>query len=798
MKKIILITILLSTTLNLFAQKITLKGTVRSTNETLPMVTISIYNSTSNKIIEYTTSNENGFYILTFEKCNFYIKASMLGYTSFTSSEISSEEKEIKFDIEMKESIEELNEISVLSKKRLIRLSGDKMIIEVEKSGLGEGNDGLETLSQLPGIRLDKDENILFRGNGDLQIMIDGKPTILTNEALKQFLKSISGNNIKEVEIIANPSAKYDATGTGGILNIKLKKEIEIGLLGNVFSAVGYGDFIKVSNGINLYKNSKNWNFNGGIYQSYGVSVNNRRIIRTFDDGITTNILDQFNDWFPTSKSYSAKIGLERTLSKNSNLGTNWNYSIYNSDANTIGRTNQTINNVYTNFATLNINQIDRHKTLTGNVYYKYQSDSLDTKLDIQANFANYNNRDRNITTNQFFDAQTNQQNKLEEVVKNQNPTDVIVFNIRGDFEQKINKNLSFETGLKYSFVNNEYTILIEEKNQNDNFIKNEKRSNELIYKESIAAFYGIVNYNLKKWNFQAGFRGEYIDYTAKSLTDVSENSGDYISYFPSFSINNSQENNQYKLSYSRRIRRPRYRDLNPFFEYIDTYNIRVGNPNLQPQFTNAFELTWVSKNRNSLSFYTNFTSDDIFSVMTYNPLTEITTMFQDNIASSVNYGFSYNRSVDVKKWWEMQLYADYSFNSVQSNVQDFVFDNSGDSWYASLNQTFRFENKLTATWNSFYSAGGVYGNSKSLPSYDMSFSVRKYFLDDKLSVRFSATNVFKTAIYRAITTQENNTTDWTNKWETRIFRLSLSYNFGKGKKKEIKETNIGDERSRI
>ena len=210
------------------------------------------------------------------------------------------------------------------------------------------------------------------------------------------------------------------------------------------------------------------------------------------------------------------------------------------------------------------------------------------------------------------------------------------------------------------------------------------------------------------------------------------------------------------------------------------------------------FELTWVSKHKNSLTFYTNFTSDDIFSVMTYDPKTEITTMFQDNIASSVNYGFSCNRNIDIKKWWEMQLYADYSFNSVKSDVPDFSFDNSGSSWYASLNQTFKFENKITATWNSFYSAGGFYGNSESLPSYDMSFSLRKYYLDDKISVRFSATNVFKTAIYRAITTQENNTTDWTNKWETRIFRLSLSYNFGKGKKKNIKETNVSDERGRI
>ena len=798
MKNFTLIIVFIFNVNNLCSQDIVIGGVISSKNETLPMTTVSIYNATTKQNINYALTDEEGRFSITIKNVPFYLKADLLGYESYTSKEIISNENKITINVEMTENVEELDAITILSKKRMIRLKGDKMIIDVDKSGLGEGSDGLETLSRLPGIRLDKDENILFRGNGDLQIMINGKPTVLTNDALKQFLKSVSGNNIKEVEIIANPSAKYDASGTGGILNIKLKKEVSMGFLGNVYSSLGYGNFVKVGNGINLYKNSKKWNFNLGIYQRYNESVNNRRIIRSFDDGNSTNTFDQFNDWLPVSKSYSFKVGVEKTINKNNSIGSSFNYNIYNSDEETIGRTNQKINGIEEGLTTLKTDQLDKHKTLTGNIYYKFQSDSLDTKLDIQANFANYNNKDKNITTNQFFDVNTNQQNRNEEVVKNQNPTDISIFNIRADYEKKISKNFSIETGLKYSFVNNDYTIIIEDKNLNDEFVLNQQRSNELIYKETIAAFYGIVNYNLKKWNFQAGLRGEYIDYSAKSITQNSENSDAYISYFPSFSINNNQDENQYKFSYSRRIRRPRYRDLNPFFDYIDTYNIVVGNSNLQPQFTNALELTWVSENKNSLSFYANFTSDNIYQIMNYDPQTEITTMFQDNIASSIDYGFSYSRSIDVKKWWEIQVFADYSFNSAKSTLQDFSFDNSGDSWYATLNQTFRFPKKLTATWNSFYSSGGVYGNSKDLASYDMSFSLRKYFLDDKLSARLSATNIFKTARYRGITTQENIVTDWTNKWETRVFRVSLTYNFGKGKKKTAKSTNISDERSRL
>lgn len=783
------------------AQDITISGSVTSklNNEKLQVVAITLFDASTNKLLNYTYSDDNGNYTIIYKSEEFYIKADLIGYKSFKSKVIKTLNDAYELNFYMEEDISELDEVIILQKKRLITMTGDKMIIEIDKSGLGDGNNGLETLSKLPGMHLDKDENLIFRGGGNLQILIDGKPSLLSGDALKQYLKTISGNNIKAVEIIANPSAKYDASGTGGILNIKLKKAVVTGLTGNIYTYLGYAEFIKNSSGLNLYNNTKKWNINAGLYYSYNESVNHRKVIHTIEESNNNQtILEQFNDWFPVSNSFTTKFGVAYNISPNASLGTAWNYNIYKSDEETIGRTNEYYNSIYERFALLNTNQNSNEKTLTGNIYYSYASDSINAKWDVQFNYARYDNTEDKLTSNQFFETDTNLPYKEDETVRNINPTLFNIFSVKVDFEKQLNKTIKLESGVKHSYVDNDYKISIENKNSDGEFVLNTNRSNQLLYKESISSFYGIANYSTEKWNFQVGLRSEYINYKATSSTNNQTNKDDYLSLFPSFSINLNTEKNQYKLSYSRRIRRPRYLYLNPFFEYVDTYNIKVGNPDLAPQFTDAFELTWVNKHKTALSLYAKFTTDKMDEVIEYDETTQITTLYQANIASSENLGISFSTTLEPKKWWEIQLYSDFSFNHIKSDIPNFSYDRNGSSWYSYVNQSFKFKNDCNITWNSFYSSGGTYGNSFSKPSYDMSFGLRKHFYDKKLRLQLKADNVFKTSRWRSITKQDNVTTNWTNRWETRKFTMSLTYNFGNGKKKRVKSTDLREEQNRL
>jgi hypothetical protein len=783
----------------LFSQEITLKGTITDTktNAPLSLAAVTVFSASADTLLGYAYTDEQGKYSISFPKQSFYVKVETLGYVTYKSAVFAENDIEKILNIALTVDVSELDTVVILKKKRLIKMTGDKMIVDVDKSGIGAGNDGLETLSKLPGMRLDKDENILFRGDGNLQILIDGKPSLLSADALKQYLKTMAGDNIKAVEIIANPSAKYDASGTGGILNIRLKKPIYQGFTGNVYGSVGYAEFIKNSYGLNLFNQTEKWNVNAGIYYGYNESVNRRNVVQSIQEPNLQTTLDQFNDWFPISTSLTSKFGVSYTLSKNASVGTSWNFNISNSNEETKGRTNEFYNGNYERFTILN-NSLDEHnKRLTGNLYYSYASDSLDTKFDVQVNFANYNNSEDQITTNEYFTVSDNQQYRNPEIIRNDNPTDYNILSTRIDYEKQLNEAFTLETGAKYSYVFNRYNNMLFERTTNTDFVLDTNRSNKLEYTESIAALYGIINYNRQNWSFQAGLRTEYIDFDATSITAMSSNTDDYVSLFPSFSINHNLDDNQFKFSYSRRIQRPRYLYLNPFFEYVDTYNIRVGNPNLEPQFTHSLDFTWVYKQGTSISVYAGFTNNMMDRVMDYDETTQITTMFQDNIANSEDVGISMNTSISPFTFWDVDFYGDFSYNHARSEIPNFSYDETGTNWYTSINQTFRIQD-WTLYWNSFYAGAGRNGNTVSKPSYDMSFRVKKFFWKEKIRMILRADNIFRTNRWRSVTEQDNVRTNWTNRWETRKFVLSLTYNFGSGKKKRVKAIDLRDEQRRL
>ena len=781
-------------------QNLQISGTITAekTNEKLPFASVAIFKAADNTLKQSTMTNEFGNYNLNTQESEFYLKIELLGYKSLQSKVLNKSNASETQNYSLQEDVVALDEVVVMKSTKVLTLKGDKMIFDVDKAGFGIGNDALETLTKLPGVRLDKDENVVFRGNANVQIMIDGKPALLSGEELKQYLKTMDGGNIKSVEIIANPSAKYDASGSAGIFNIVLKKSAATGLTGNIKTSVGYAEFIKNYNGINIYNNTEKWNYKYGLSYGYTEGANHRKIDQTIVSPTNTLLLEQKNDWLPVSNSYSGNFGVGHQLNKNATVGASFNYSIYDSNELTNGRTNEFDNGSYNRYTILKTNEGILNKTVIGNLFYNFTTDSLETKIDTQVNFAKYDNTSNRLTSNSYFNSDTNEMYKTREDVKYNNPTNYTILSGKIDVEHKVNSAVTIETGAKYSYVNNDYDIDLRERDASGAFILNTNRSNRLIYKESILSGYGTGNYKSGKFDFQAGLRAEFINYNATSLTSNTTNKDQYLSLFPSFSINANFDKNQLKFSYSRRIQRPRYLYLNPYYEYIDTYNVSVGNPDLTPQFTNAFELAWINNQKTSLSVFANFSRDEMYQIINYNPDTKITTLFFDNIGSSKSIGLSFNTTWNVKKYWEIQLNSELSYGQAKSDLEGYKFNDSGISYYSGVNQSFKFGKNWNATWNSFYSDSGKYGNTTFKPSYDMSFTLRKDFLDNKFRMVLSAQNVLKKSQWIQNTQQDNVTTNWTNRWETRKITLSVTYNFGSAKKKEVKDADLSDEQNRL
>lgn len=771
----------------------------KSTQKPTAFAFVGLFEKDSTTIIDQVYTDSVGRFKLTFHTNPiFIVKVRRFGYFEFnTKLSTKNTSDSLWLTVELEEDINLLNEVTVIDRQGFITLQGDRITYNIDRAGIGIGNSTLEVLDRVPGLKLDKDDNVIFRGSG-VQILINGRKPLMQGEALTQYLKTLNGEAIKSVEIISNPSSKYDASGSGGIINIVLKTNNKKGFSGIAYGKAGYAEFGKLSTGINLYHQKDEWNINIGGYYGYFESVNHRRIIQQNNVGLVETELDQINDWFPKSKVINGKFGLEYLASKNNTFGTSWNFKQYLSDETTIGRTNESINSELLNYTTLHQEAEFNEQVITGSVFYDYISDSADASLSFQLNYANYNEAETQNTLSQFFNANTNQPSKIPDDNIYKNPKKYALGSVKVDGSQIINKKLSFEYGTKWNYINNHYNILIERITESGIYVQDELLSNQLSYKESIASAYSSLSLTIKNWNAQIGLRGEGIAYTVSANKKSNEISGKNISLFPSFSVNKSLENHQFKWSYSRRVNRPSYLDRNPFFRYIDTYNISIGNPSLAPEYSNVFDFTWIIKENSSISVFANHKGDAIFHIISYDNASQTTTLYKDNIAVEKGGGLSVTTEKKLVNWWTVQLYGEVMYNQSKSELEGFSFDLGGFNGHVSLNQTFYLKKDWRINWSAFYATSGVYGNSLSLPSYDMSFSVKKSFFDEKLKVKLRAQDIFMTNRYRSITSQGDVTTNWTNRWETRKFTLSVSYSFGNGKRKSIKSTDLGDEKDRL
>ncbi|NNU34515.1 TonB-dependent receptor [Mucilaginibacter sp. S1162] len=583
-----------------FAQNAKPPGTisgklVNDQSAAMDYATISLLRAKDSTVVKGTLTNDAGAY--TFDNIKpgeYIIKATTVGYTAAMSAVFTVNTEAVNVPLlKTRANVKALNTVTITSTRPLIERKIDRTVMNVENSVMAAGNTAMEILERAPGVTVDKDDNISLKGKQGVTVMINDKLTYLTSTQLASLLRSTDGTTIQSIEIITNPSAKYDAAGNSGIINIKLKKNKQAGTNGSATAGVGRNSRVRDNLSLNLNHKQGNLNLFGTFSHGDNPRYRDFGIERVITNGGTNTYFSQVSQMPQTNHYNNFNIGADTDLTAKHTIGVVVNgYKNSENDGNynhtNIGRqpgvadssltTNSVINQSYKNYA---INLNDRLKL-----------DTPGQELSVDLDYSKFNNNtNADYNTDYFLPDGTKQHAPL--LLRNQTPSTIEIYSGKADYAKPLSKTVKFEAGVKFSSVKTDNDLQAQKSNGGDYF-NDASRSNRFIYTEKIDAGYVNLNKQYKSGSIQLGVRTEYTQSNGNLLGSTPVDRS-YLNFFPSVFINQTlSKKNELNFSYSRRIDRPGYDDLNPFIYYLDPYTYSAGNAFLKPQYTNNFELGYV------------------------------------------------------------------------------------------------------------------------------------------------------------------------------------------------------------
>lgn len=791
MKKVSLL-IFLVLPLFCLAQSFKLKGKIASEKASLEWADVSISNS-EGKVIDGTTTKQDGTFEINLKKGSYKIGISLLGYEEYEKEIIVEKDTDLGIII-LKENATHLVEVVVQSKKKTVEQKTDRLVYNLENNVTTVGGDALAAINTAPGVVV-KNDAITILGKGTSRVMIDGRIIELAGEELNNYLKSISSADIKNIEIISNPPAKYDAEGTGGLINIIMKKGVRDSWKNT--TTVSY-DQNKYGIGIlrdNFFYNKNKFRFSASINGKTGYLNATDDLKMYFPGGLS----HMYSKTKVKTENISGKLALDYDLSERTTIGFQYlndrNYPDFKSD---IRIDNYNAQNQLDN-VTLNDSYTDkgsRNQTYNAHLITKLNSKR---KLSFDVDYFDYSsNFDRNFVANNYTpDMVFVDVNQSGRNISNQ---DIDNWSFKADMEHPLQAlNLSY--GAKMSFTNSVSDVLYYNTITGTPEL-DPNQSNQFKYTENNQAIY--VNGDKKineKWNLQLGLRLENTQTNGFSETLKQEMVNNYLKLFPTvFASYKRNENNAFSLNYGKRINRPRFDLLNPFRIYINSNSYSEGNPFLRPSFSDNFEFAHSYKEILRTSVFVNLVSNGYGVLFTSDPETNTQIVTRENYFKNLNYGIGESYSASFADWWssENSLYflgAKTEFikdiNATPSNSLQIDF---------STNNTFILGKTAKLQVDFSYSTpfkSGLYevGYASSL---DIGF--KQDLFNKTMQIAFLANDIFNTSYLKDFTSVVNGVKQvYEQKESNRFVRLSVVYNFGNSKI-NVKERAFGnqDEKKRV
>lgn len=773
---IYLLLLILSSSFAIAQQNIEVIGKLieEETSQTIPYATIVIKDKSTNKNIRGVITDDSGNFIITTTKPNFYVEISFMGFETKTITEFTVTNRKVNLGtIKLAPNSQALDEVIVTGEVSKTVFKLDKRVFNVGKDISSTGASALEVLNNVPSVNVNIEGDISLRGSSGVQILINGKPSVLADPS-SNALGTITADMIENIEIITNPSAKYEASGTAGILNIILKKEEKKGWNGSISVNTGIPD--NHSLGLSLNRRTENFNLFAQLGAGYrSLPQESENINRNL---ITNEVLLSNGKEFRNETFFNLTLGADYhindlnvlTLSGNfayeiEDQPSNYNFQFFDENNNLISswlreETTEATNPKYKY-------ELNYKKQFENNEDHTLQLSALGSFFgkELESQFANTTSSGTNINSDQ--QTKTNFQQAD--------------YTFKADYVNPINEVYTIETGAQYVIndVGNDFEV----RDFIDGaYLVNEDLTNNFEWNQKVLGLYATGAYEREKWGIKAGLRIEKTNVNTLLTNTNQSNERNYSNFFPTLHTSYKiSDNVSFQAGYSKRIFRPRLWDLNPFFNIRNNFNIRVGNPNLQPEFTDSYELTSiykVGKASLSSSLYHRHTTDVVARVSTFKD--NVTFYTPENIGTNSSIGFETNGKYNPNKW--LTFTGDFNFNYFDraGTFENQVFDFTGSQWSSRLGSKIGFPTDIDLELTGNYRSGFETIQGEQTGFAFMDLGIRKKIFKGKAIVNLGIRDVFASRIQERFVNQPTFET-YSFGQRGRFFTLGISYGFGKG-----------------
>lgn len=775
------------------AQEVRLKGKVMDGKRevALEFANIALLQPNDSTVLYGGMSELDGTFEFNASPGDYILRVGFIGYLEFFETiTLATNKNTVNLGtITLEEDAQNLQEVVVEGVTSMFESDIDKRTYNVENSIVAEGQTASQLLGTLPSIQVDDEGGITMRGSGNILIYINGRPSNLSGDDAESILAQFPANSIKSVELITNPSSRYDATGVGGIINIVLKKNEKTGFNGQVNASVGTRD--KYQAGLNLNYGTDKANF----YASY--NWQDRRQLE-MGEGSRNNYLSGFSprleqedDGYEVEKTHLLRAGVDYNVSDRGLLGVyfqgNFDNETEYSDATQLNLSNT--NSVDSSFVRTN-EEWSKSANYEGGINYTWNIDSLGQKLYTSLSYSYDDREQTDYSDQEYFDADGNSNPTKRLVQTNDRPRISNLYLAQLDYEKPYSNGASIETGLKATVGNWKWSQEFAQGDEFNAFVPTvvDSLTDTFDFDEKVYAAYFTFKNTLGKFGYQLGLRGEYTETLGETVRKQENIPNDYFNLFPSafFSYAIAPEN-ELTLNYTRRISRPSIWDLAPIYRIRDQYNFSIGNPFLKPEFTDSYEVGYMKgweKYLLNATVYHRYSTD---------VETRITILTDDNVAiqsrenadTRSSTGFELINQIQISNNLDATLTGNLFYSKINAENIDEDFSNENFSWTLNL-----MANWLIPKWFNVQAQGNYRGpivlpQGQIEPQYSLNIGLRKDVFNGKATISANVSDIFNTRNFRITTDNPRFDEKRVFQRETRVGTLAFTYRFGGFREKE-------------
>lgn len=744
------------------------------TKEPIPYATIVAISNNTQRTVAGTTSDDLGEFVLASDSANIRLEVRFIGFKTDTISTWNNSTDVIELGtIELQSSVQDIDAVKVTAEKSSMEFKLDKRVFHVGKDISSTGMGALEVLNNVPSVNVDIEGNVSLRGNAGVQILIDGKPSAMSDDPAK-VLGTLTADMIESIEVITNPSAKYEAGGTSGIINIILKKEEKKGLNGSVSVNTGIPQNHSLGGSIN-YRTQK---FN--LFTQFGAGY---RSLPDYSKSRNESLIDSRanvseTEAFRNETFGNLTLGADYFINKYNTitLSGNFAYELEDNPSESNFLLYDTAGVFFAEYTRTEETTAENPKYQYDLQYKKQFKKNKEHLLSFSTQGRFFGKDQRSEFLNRYTFGSTGAIDQRTQTYFYQAD-----YTYRLDYVNPLTKLFTLEAGAMYDIndVGNDYAVF---DYGTSGWQPNQNLTNEFEYNQKVLGAYGTMAYEKEKWGLKLGLRAENTDLTTRLVNSNETNEQHYTNLFPSVHTSYKfSKRTSIQAGYSRRIFRPRLWDLNPFFNIQNNYNIRTGNPNLLPEFGDSYELTSIffwDKVSLNMSLYYLYTTDVTESISYFSEGINYTT--KENIGTNRKTGFEINGKYSPTKWFTINGDFNWGYFYREGEFNGQVFDFEGRQWSSKFTAKFKLSKKvdfeLSPNIQSAYKT--VQGTTSGFVFADA--GIRWKVFKDKAVVNFAVRDIFASRI-RETEIHQSSFYAYNHSMRGRFMTLGFSYSFGKG-----------------